>query len=116
MGANGNCVRTRVKRLFCLGAHCDDIEIGGGGTILNLAKANPEIEVKWVVFGGENAERVEEARRSAEVFLASTSNKSTELPAHFIHAGPDIRQCSWLKATGLANCLTGISRTMISTP
>ena len=34
---------TRVKRLLCLGAHCDDIEIGAGGTILNLAKANPEI-------------------------------------------------------------------------
>ena len=48
---------TRVKRLLCLGAHCDDIEIGAGGTILNLAKANPEIEVKWVVFGGENPER-----------------------------------------------------------
>ena len=67
---------TRVKRLLCLGAHCDDIEIGAGGTILNLAKANPEIEVKWVVFAGENPERVEEARRSAEVFLAGTSTKS----------------------------------------
>ena len=67
---------TRVKRLLCLGAHCDDIEIGAGGTILHLAKANPEIEVKWVVFGGENPERVEEARRSAEVFLAGTSTKS----------------------------------------
>ena len=67
---------TRVKRLLCLGAHCDDIEIGAGGTILNSAKANPEIEVKWVVFGGENPERVEEARRSAEVFLAGTSTKS----------------------------------------
>jgi hypothetical protein len=41
---------------LCLGAHCDDIEIGAGGTILNLAKANPQIEVKWVVFGGEIAE------------------------------------------------------------
>jgi LmbE family N-acetylglucosaminyl deacetylase len=25
---------TRVKRLLCLGAHCDDIEIGAGGTIM----------------------------------------------------------------------------------
>ena len=40
----------------------------------------------------------------------------TDLPAHFVHAGPDIRHCSWLKAKGLANCLTSISRTMISTP
>ena len=32
--------------------------------------------MKWVVFGGEISERVEEARRSAEVFLAGTSTKS----------------------------------------
>ena len=30
---------TRVKRLLCLGAHCDDIEIGAGGTIMRLAHA-----------------------------------------------------------------------------
>ena len=67
---------TRVQRLLCLGAHCDDIEIGAGGTILHLAKVQPELEVKWVVFAGENPVRVEEARRSAEVFLADTSTKS----------------------------------------
>src|SRR5262245_8910684 len=67
---------TRVNRLLCLGAHCDDIEIGAGGTILQLAKVQPELEVKWVVFAGENPERVEEARRSPEVFLAGTSSKS----------------------------------------
>ena len=53
---------TRVKRLLCLGAHCDDIEIGAGGTILHLAKAYPELEVKWVVFAGENPD---EGRGSA---------------------------------------------------
>ena len=68
-----------VKRLLCLGAHCDDIEIGAGGTILNLAKTNPDIDIKWVVFGGENPVRVEEARRSAEVFLAGASTKSDML-------------------------------------
>ena len=68
---------TRVKRLLCLGAHCDDIEIGAGGTILHLAKVHPELEVKWVVFAGENPVRVEEARRSAEVFLAGTAPRAT---------------------------------------
>ena len=58
---------TRVNRLLCLGAHCDDVEIGAGGTILHLAKLHPELEVKWVVFAGESPVRVEEARRSAEV-------------------------------------------------
>ena len=63
---------TRVKRLLCLGAHCDDIEIGAGGTIMRLAKAYPQIEVRWVILAGEDPMRVEEARRSAEVFLAGT--------------------------------------------
>ena len=60
---------TRVKRLLCLGAHCDDIEIGAGGTILRLAKVCPQLEVRWVVFAGEDPERVEEAQRAAELFL-----------------------------------------------
>ena len=34
---------TRVNRLLCLGAHCDDIEIGAGGTILHLAKLQPNL-------------------------------------------------------------------------
>lgn len=63
---------TRVKRLLCLGAHCDDIEIGAGGTILHLAKTHPGLEVKWVVFAGDNPTRVEETCRSAEIFLAGT--------------------------------------------
>ena len=63
---------TRVKRLLCLGAHCDDIEIGAGGTIMRLAKAYPQIEVRWVILAGEDPVRVEEAHRSAEVFLAGT--------------------------------------------
>jgi LmbE family N-acetylglucosaminyl deacetylase len=63
----------RVKRLLCIGAHCDDIEIGAGGTIMRLAKAYPQIEVRWVVMAGDDPTRVEEARRSAKVFLAGTS-------------------------------------------
>jgi LmbE family N-acetylglucosaminyl deacetylase len=59
-----------VKRLLCLGAHSDDIEIGAGGTILRLAKSYPNLEVRWTVFAGENPVRVEEAQRAAELFLA----------------------------------------------
>jgi hypothetical protein len=36
---------SRVKRLLRLGAHCDDIEIGAGGTIMRLAEAYPQAEV-----------------------------------------------------------------------
>ena len=77
---------TRVKRVLCLGAHCDDIEIGAGGTIMHLARSNPDLEVKWVIFAGESPVRVEEARRSAEVFLAGTSTKS-EIVIHGFRDG-----------------------------
>ena len=57
-----------IRRVLCLGAHSDDIEIGCGGTILNLVKANPATEFCWVVFSGDSARRIE-ARNSAKAFL-----------------------------------------------
>lgn len=56
-------------RLLGLGAHCDDIEIGCGGTMLRLALERPELGVLWVVFAS-TAERAAEARASAAEFLA----------------------------------------------
>lgn len=65
---------TEVKRLLCIGAHPDDIEIGAGGTILRLVAENPEIEVCWVVLCGEDPKRAEEARKSAAAFTAGAKN------------------------------------------
>jgi LmbE family N-acetylglucosaminyl deacetylase len=56
-------------RLLALGAHCDDIEIGCGGTMLRLADERPDLEVRWVVFAS-TPERAAEARASAADFLA----------------------------------------------
>ena len=42
--------------------------------------------MKWVIFAGESPLRVEEARRSAEVFLAGTSTKS-EIVIHGFRDG-----------------------------
>ena len=60
--------------LLCLGAHCDDIEIGCGGTLLKLIENQRVQSIKWVVFTS-NAERVQEARESAEDFLKDVSEK-----------------------------------------
>lgn len=54
--------------ILCLGAHCDDIEIGCGGTLLKLIAEYPVRHLKWVVFAS-NAERKPEALGSAEAFL-----------------------------------------------
>jgi LmbE family N-acetylglucosaminyl deacetylase len=66
---------SKVRRVLCFGAHSDDIEIGCGGTILRLIEANPQLEIIWVVFGG-NEQRQAEARASAEAFLAGISSKN----------------------------------------
>jgi len=70
---------TRVKHLLCLGAHCDDIEVGAGGTILRLVESHPELEVRWVVLGGENPERVKEAQHSAGHFLAGVAKSEVNI-------------------------------------
>jgi LmbE family N-acetylglucosaminyl deacetylase len=61
-------------RLLCLGAHCDDIEIGCGGTILKLIDTYPDLTVCWAVLSS-TPERADEARASAESFLASVQRK-----------------------------------------
>lgn len=54
--------------VLCLGAHCDDIEIGCGGTLLRLFRSHKQLRVVWVVFSG-NEIRKREARNSARLFL-----------------------------------------------
>lgn len=85
-----------LKRILCLGAHCDDIEIGCGGTLLRLmgAKGDPDwtdaddeiasappprnergLEVTWVVFAS-NETRAAEARLGAEAFLEGAARRN----------------------------------------
>jgi len=59
-----------LRRILCLGAHCDDIEIGCGGTILRLLRDNPNCEIHWQVFSS-SAVRKREALRGADMFLKS---------------------------------------------
>ena len=65
----------RPLRLLCLGAHCDDIEIGCGGTILNLTAAPRKLEVNWVVFSSDE-KRKQEALKCADAFLASVASRN----------------------------------------
>jgi LmbE family N-acetylglucosaminyl deacetylase len=60
--------RSSGFKVLCLGAHSDDIEIGCGGTILQLIRRYHNLEFYWVVFSS-NRERGLEARQSAARFL-----------------------------------------------
>jgi LmbE family N-acetylglucosaminyl deacetylase len=57
-----------IRQILCLGAHCDDIEIGCGGTILKLIQENPDLEFVWIVFSS-TPQRAREARTAAQLFL-----------------------------------------------
>ncbi|MBW4533022.1 MAG: PIG-L family deacetylase [Pleurocapsa minor HA4230-MV1] len=63
-----------LQQVLCLGAHSDDIEIGCGGTILNLIEMYPMVNITWVVFGA-TGEREIEALKSAENFLSFVTKK-----------------------------------------
>ena len=52
-----------LTHVLCLGAHCDDLEIGCSGTLMKLAAARP-LHVTWVVFSS-NEVRAVEARAGA---------------------------------------------------
>jgi len=62
-----------VRALF-LGAHCDDIEIGCGGTVLDLARRHPGLSAHWIVLSA-TAERVREGERAAGRFLTGVARQ-----------------------------------------
>jgi LmbE family N-acetylglucosaminyl deacetylase len=61
-------------KVLCLGSHADDIEIGCGGTMLQLLASHPAVHVVWVVFSA-NPERANEARISGGRFLEHAKQK-----------------------------------------
>ena len=84
-----------LKLLF-LGAHSDDIEIGCGGTVLQLLCACPNVDVVWVVFSAA-AEREREARTGASRFLEQAKGQSKVIlgkfrDGYFPYQGMEIKE------------------------
>lgn len=67
-----------IRTILCLGAHADDIEIGCGGTLLELARRFPNAHVDWIVFSA-HGERCAEAQSSAEAFTHGFASRSIQL-------------------------------------
>jgi LmbE family N-acetylglucosaminyl deacetylase len=68
----------KVRRILCLGAHADDIEIGAGGTLLKLAREVPNLEIWWIVFSAPGP-RADEARESAAEFLNGVERREVRI-------------------------------------
>jgi LmbE family N-acetylglucosaminyl deacetylase len=64
-----------IEQLLCLGAHCDDIEIGCSATVLTLLAQYPDLNVTWVVMAGDER-RAQEGLESAHALLAGIPKKT----------------------------------------
>jgi LmbE family N-acetylglucosaminyl deacetylase len=82
-----------VGSVVVLGAHCDDVAIGAGGTLLALCRANPGVRVDALVLSGGGTDREDEERAALRAFcpgaeLDVTVHKLPDgrLPAHWDEA------------------------------
>jgi LmbE family N-acetylglucosaminyl deacetylase len=57
----------QVKRLLCVGAHSDDLEIGCGGTVRRILRASPDVEVWWHVLSAAGDRRAEAEASATEI-------------------------------------------------
>jgi LmbE family N-acetylglucosaminyl deacetylase len=69
---------SKPPSLLFIGAHSDDIEIGCGGTAIELLRAHPHSTVTWVVLStGTGRER--EARQAARALLRGRDGARVEI-------------------------------------
>lgn len=64
--------------VLCLGAHCDDIEIGCAATVQQIARSVADVRIDWVIFSSTKERRIE-TEKAAERIAGPTSN----LKLHF---------------------------------
>src|SRR5262245_48181130 len=85
--------------VLCLGAHADDIEIGAGATLLTWIASGAELDIHWCV-ASAGGERAQEARASAQDFLAGAAKATVELgtfrDSYFPYEGAQLKQ--WVEA------------------
>ena len=89
----GGAMPRGVRALAALGAHCDDIAIGAGGTLLAVCAARPGVRVDVLVLSGGGTEREDEERAALADFCPGADLRVTVLklpdgraPAHWDEA------------------------------
>lgn len=82
-----------IRSVVVLAAHCDDIAIGAGGTLLTLCETRPGLRVDALVLSGGGTDREDEERAALRAFcpgadLDVTVHKLPDgrLPAHWDEA------------------------------
>ncbi|MET7996470.1 PIG-L family deacetylase [Amycolatopsis sp. NPDC005232] len=80
----------KLDSVVVLGAHCDDIAIGAGGTLLTICEQRPGLRVDALVLSGGGTEREAEERAALAAFCPGADLDVTvlklpdgRLPAHW---------------------------------
>jgi LmbE family N-acetylglucosaminyl deacetylase len=100
----GAAGRQRLN-ILCLGAHCDDVDIGCGGALLALLERHRHADVTWVIFSA-HGERERELRRSGRRFLSKArasrivthAYRDGFMPGHFTAIKEDFESLKALPA------------------
>ena len=83
------------RHILCLGAHCDDIEIGCGGLLLQLAKRYADAQIRCVIFSS-TSEREIESRSAFKRLLANATNVQVDIlnfrNRYFPYQGNEIKE------------------------
>ncbi|OBI43833.1 GlcNAc-PI de-N-acetylase [Mycobacterium kyorinense] len=81
---------SNLTSVAAIGAHCDDIVIGAGATLLEIARRNPDVVVHALVLTGGGSEREIEEKNafaalcpSLDVRLTVTDLPDGRLPQHW---------------------------------
>ncbi|GAA2123456.1 PIG-L deacetylase family protein [Streptomyces synnematoformans] len=89
----------RPDRIAAVGAHCDDIAIGAGGTLLTMCLARPGVRVDALVLSGGGGEREREERAAlaaccpgADLRLTVLKLPDGRLPAHWEEAKAAVQE------------------------
>jgi LmbE family N-acetylglucosaminyl deacetylase len=84
----------RPPNILLLGAHCDDIEIGCGGTVQRLVERHPLARFAWVTLSSD-ALRAAETRAAASHLLAGARDPIVQVEefrgSYFPHCGPALK-------------------------
>jgi LmbE family N-acetylglucosaminyl deacetylase len=84
----------RNPTILCIGAHCDDIEIGCGAAMLRILRTRRDVSVRWVVLSS-TAERGREAAAAAALFLRAARSRTVQIESftdgHFPYQGAEIK-------------------------
>ncbi|GAB2813740.1 PIG-L family deacetylase [Actinocorallia aurea] len=86
-------IRLSASWVLLVAAHCDDLPIGAGGTLLELCRATPGVRVSALVLSGGGTAREDEERKALAAFCPGAELDVTvldlpdgRLPAHWERA------------------------------